>query len=203
MLPKAVKFAGESNQNQGEFKMNIRSIGLLAVCTLVLAACGSQPAANSATANSTNASSNASSKPAVDRAAAEAALKEADLAWAAAAAKRDVDATVAFMTDDGVTLSPNVPAAQGKDAIRKEWQGLLGLKDGTISWAPATVQVAESGEIGYTTGTWKLTWTDEKLGKVEDHGKYLEVWKNVDGKWKCQWDMYSSDQAAPAGRKDD
>jgi len=28
---------------------------------------------------------------------------------------------------------------------------------------------------------------------VTDHGKYLEVWKKVDGKWKCSSDAYNSD----------
>ena len=154
-----------------------------------------------AKANSVNAAAANTAKPAVDKASLETELRETDLAWSAAAGKGDVEATAAFMADDGVTMSPNVPLSKGKDAIRKEWQGLLGLKDGTISWQPTSVEVAASGEIGYTSGTWKMSWTDDKKGKLEDHGKYLEVWKKIDGKWKCTYDMYSSDQAAPAAEK--
>lgn len=168
---------------------------LLAAMCATLAACGSQPATNA-----TNTNANAA-KPAIDRTAEEKALRETDLAWSAAAGKKDVDATVGFMAEDGVTMSPNVPLSKGKDAIRKEWQGLTGLKDETISWEPTTVQVAESGELGFTTGTWKMAWTDEKGAKLEDHGKYLELWRKSGGKWLCYYDMYSSDQAAPTPAK--
>jgi ketosteroid isomerase-like protein len=174
----------------------IKKLLLLPLACLVFGACGS-PSTNSVTADS---NANAT-KPAVDRAVEEKALRETDLAWSAAAGKRDVDATIAFMADDGVTMSPNVPLSKGKEAIKKDWQGLLGLKDGTISWEPTVVQVAESGEMGFTSGTWKMSWSDDKKGKVEDHGKYLELWKKSGVKWLCYHDMYSSDQAAPAPAK--
>lgn len=179
--------------------MRILTLLVVGLC-VVMAGCSGQPAGNGAnTSTNANANSNsAAAKPAVDRAAEEKALRETDLAWAAAAGKKDVDATVAFMADDGVTMSPNAPLSKGKGAIRKEWEGLTGLKDGTISWEPTTVQVAESGEMGFTTGTWKMSWTDQKQGKLEDHGKYLELWKKSGGKWLCYYDMFSSDQAAPS-----
>lgn len=135
-------------------------------------------------------------KPAVDRAAEEASLKAAELAWSEAAGKKEIDNFLTFVTDDTIQLPPNAPAATGKDAVRKEWETLFGLKDSTVKWTPTLVQVAESGEIGYTSGTYSLTFTDPKAGKVEDKGKYLEVWKKVEGKWKCYIDMYSSDGPA-------
>jgi hypothetical protein len=51
-----------------------------------------------------------------------------------------------------------------------------------VKWEPAMVQVADSGELGYTSGTYTLSFTDPKAGKIEDKGK-----------WKCPLDMYSSD----------
>jgi ketosteroid isomerase-like protein len=170
-----------------------------ALC-IALSACSDQSSTKSNSVNS-NSNSTAASKPAVDRPAEEKALRGTDLDWSAAAGKGDVDATVAFMADDGVTMSPNTPMSKGKEAIRKEWQALLALKDETISWEPTVVQVADSGELGFTTGTWKMSWTDDKKTKLEDHGKYLELWKRSGGKWLCYYDMYSSDQAAPAQAK--
>jgi ketosteroid isomerase-like protein len=88
------------------------------------------------------------------------------------------------------------PIARGKEAVKKGWAGILGLKDVAIKSAPTSVQVAESGEIGYTGGTYTLDFTDDKGAKISDKGKYLEVWKKVDGKWKCYLDMYNSDLPA-------
>ena len=135
-------------------------------------------------------------KPAVNRAEEEKYLRETDIAWSHAAAKKDIDATASLMTDDGEQLPPNAPMAKGRDAVKKEWAGLLALKDVAIKWEPTSIQVAESGEIGYTSGTYTFDYTDPKAGKISDHGKYLEVWKKVDGKWKCYLDMYSSDLPA-------
>jgi ketosteroid isomerase-like protein len=134
-----------------------------------------------------------STKPAVNRTSEEADLKATDIAWSAAAGKKDVDAVAGFMTADGATLPPNEPIAKGMDAVKKGWAAILSLKDVQISWQPTSVQVADSGEIGYTSGTYSLSFTDPKGAKVNDTGKYLEVWKKVDGKWKCHLDMYNSD----------
>lgn len=127
----------------------------------------------------------------------EAALRATDLAWSAAAGRKDLDAIVSFMADDGETLAPNEPAAKDKAAIRKSWANLIGLPDCVVGWEPLRVQVAKSGELGYTSGTYTLSFTDPKGQKVSDRGKYLEVWKKVDGKWKCLSDAYSSDIPLP------
>jgi uncharacterized protein (TIGR02246 family) len=136
-------------------------------------------------------------KPTVNKADEEKNLRETDTAWSASAAKKDADAVAGFMTDDGSTLAPNEPAAKGREAVKKGWTGILSLKDLNIKWEPATVEVADSGEIGYTSGTWTMDWTGDKGEKMKDNGKYLEVWKKVDGKWKCYLDMYSSDNPPP------
>lgn len=129
----------------------------------------------------------------VNRGEEEAALRTLDLAWSDTANRKDLDGTVSYMADDGETLAPNEPAAKGKAAIKASWANLIGLPGLTIHWEPLRVQVAESGEIGYASGTYTLTFTDANGKTVADRGKYLEVWKKVDGKWKCLLDAYNSD----------
>jgi len=131
----------------------------------------------------------------VDRAAEEAALRALDKAWSEAANRKDLDATVAFMAEDGETLAPNEPVARTKEAIRASWNGLMQLPDAKISWQAERAQVAESGELGYTSGTYSLSFTGADGKTVTDNGKYLEVWKKVDGKWKCLSDAYNSSMA--------
>jgi ketosteroid isomerase-like protein len=132
---------------------------------------------------------------AVDRSKEEAELRAADLAWAAAAGRKDLDATVAFMAADGETLGPNEPAAKDPAAIRASWASMLG-PGSSVDWKPVRVQVAESGELGFTRGTYTLTSNDANGKPVTDRGKYIEVWKKVDGNWKCLMDMFSSDLPA-------
>ena len=67
---------------------------------------------------------------------------------------------------------------------------------GSPKWNTTIVQGAESGDVGYTSGAYTLEYTDDKGAKVNDKGKYLEVSKKVDGRWKCYLDMYNFDMAA-------
>ena len=165
---------------------------LLAVALLVWSTACDKPATKTQEVNAAP----AKDKPAVNRVVEEKSLREADIAWSETAAKKDAEAVAAFMTDDGATLPPNEPPIKGRDAVKKGWADLLSLKDLNIKWEPSLVQVAESGEIGYTSGTWTMAWTGDKGEKMSDNGKYLEVWKKVDGKWKCYLDMYNSDRSA-------
>lgn len=126
-----------------------------------------------------------------DRSKAEAELRATDTAWSAAAGRKDVDAVCGYMANGGVTLAPNMPALRTKEEIRTGWTGLLG-PGCSVAWKPVTVRVAESGELGYTTGTYTI----DMPGGVHDKGKYAEVWTKVDGEWKCVLDMFNSDLPA-------
>jgi uncharacterized protein (TIGR02246 family) len=131
------------------------------------------------------------------RAADEAAVRKADADWVKAAQTKQVDAWVAFYSDDAVVLPPNDKLATSKNAIRKAVGDLLGLPDLTITWQPAKVEVARSGDLAYLYGAYEISWTES--GKTStDRGKNLEVWKKqMDGSWKCVADTWNSD--LPAG----
>jgi uncharacterized protein (TIGR02246 family) len=129
----------------------------------------------------------------------EAAIRDADAQWSKTAATRDVDATVAFYTDNASVLPPNASAATGKEAIRDVWTSLLAPEVTSISWQPNKVEVARSGDLGYLTGTYEVTEKDQKGNPVVDKGKMVEVWKKQsDGKWKCVADIFNSDLPASA-----
>jgi len=134
------------------------------------------------------------------RAADEAALRTADIEWSKAAGAKDLDRSISYTADDTVMLTPNAPAASGKEAVRKSWSDMLALPGLVLSWQPTNVEVAKSGEIGYTQGTYEMTVNDAKGNPNTDRGKYLTIWKKqADGAWKCIVDMFNSDlPAAPA-----
>jgi len=133
-----------------------------------------------------------------NRAADAAALQALDEQWSAAAAKNDVDATVAFYADDAVLLPSNAPIAKDAKAIRETWAGLLGPNT-ALTWKVSKAEVAKSGELGYLYGAYSLTIQDPKGGTpIRDTGKTLEIWKRQpDGEWKCIVDTYNSDLPLP------
>jgi len=136
---------------------------------------------------------------AADRHAAEAELRALDEQWSATAARNDLDGTLAFYADDAVLLPPDAPIATDKKSIRESWAGLLGPST-SVSWKWTKVEVAQSGELGYIYGSYKLTiGASGGSSAVSDTGKFLEVWKmQPSGKWKCIVDTYNSDLPAPA-----
>lgn len=130
----------------------------------------------------------------------EAAIRKADADWVKAAQSKQVEAWVAFYSDDAVVLPPNEEVAASRDSIRKTVGGLLGLPGLSITWQPRKVEVARSGDLAYLNGAYELTWNDTNGKPTADHGKTLEIWKKQsDGGWKCIVDTWNSDlPAAPS-----
>lgn len=54
----------------------------------------------------------------------------------------------------------------------------------TITWEPFYIEVASSGELGYSYGNWKYVLKDTTM-----YGNYFTVWKKQgDGSWKVALD---------------
>ena len=128
------------------------------------------------------------------RAADEAAIRKLDMDWSNAAQTKQVDAWVAFYSDDATVLPPNEPMASGKEAIRKSIGDLLALPGLNLKWEPKKVEVSKSGDMAYSFGTYEMALNDPKGNPIMDRGKYVEVWKKqADGSWKCAVDTFNSD----------
>ncbi len=144
-----------------------------------------------------------------DTKAIEQALRDLDAQWSAAAAAKDLEKTISFYSEnaqDALVLPTNAPAATTKEAIRNTWKDLFASPGLAISWKTTKVEVARSGDIAYTTGTYELTVNDASSKPINDRGNYVEVWKKqTDGKWKVAVDIWNSDlppsAAAPAEKK--
>lgn len=134
-------------------------------------------------------------QPAPDtRAADQAALRDADMAWSKGAAAKQLDAMVGYYADDAALFLDNAPIATGKEAIHKVWEQMYQMPGFSIGWQASKVEVARSGDLGYTYGTYELMMNDPKGNPVTDRGKYVTVWKKqADGSWKAVADIANSD----------
>jgi uncharacterized protein (TIGR02246 family) len=162
----------------------ITHISWLVVLTLLLlsAACQTQKVAGTATAE-------------------EATLRNLDAEWSKAAGAKDIDKTVSYYSDDALVMPSNSPVLQGKAAARAMWQSMFNMPGFGGGWKATKVEVAQSGDLAYVTGTYEINETDASGKPKTDKGKYLEVWKKqADGSWKCVADMFNTDlpAAAPA-----
>ena len=99
-------------------------------------------------------------------------------------------------------MPSNSPVLQGKAAARAMWQAMFSMPGFGGGWKATKAEVARSGDVGYTTGTYEINETDASGKLKTDKGKYLAVWKKqADGSWKCVADMFNTDLPAtpPAG----
>ena len=122
------------------------------------------------------------------------ALRAADAAWLKTYEAKDLDKAVAFCDEQGSLLWPNAPRATGTSAIAKTTASAFAIPDFKLEWHPDQVEVARSGELGYTSGTYTWTFKDASGKPASDKGKYLTIWKKQqDGSWKVLLDMFNTD----------
>ena len=123
-------------------------------------------------------------------------IRDLDRDWVAKVAAKDLAGIVAFYAKDGVLMAPGGPPAEGTAAITEGWRGILGLPNGSLTFAPTKVAVAKSTDLAYETGTYSLAFDGPK-GRVEDKGKYVVVWKKEGGHWKAAADIFNTNLPPP------
>jgi ketosteroid isomerase-like protein len=90
------------------------------------------------------------------------------------------NAYLEFIDSNGVLLRPNVYPLLGADAV----DYIIAQKDEgfEMSWKAKDGVVANSGELGYTYGTYKVHLQNPDTTFT---GTYVTIWKKqTDGKWK-------------------
>lgn len=139
-------------------------------------------------------------KAPADSPASDATIHREEEIWLKAITERKLDATVSYYGDGALLLAPNAPIARTKEEIRQAWtQVFVSIPPGaTFSAETTKVEVAHSGDVGYTTGTFAIELNHTTI----DKGKFVDVWKKqTDGSWKAVVDIFNSDlPAAPTAK---
>lgn len=128
------------------------------------------------------------------------ALKDNEAQWNKDFEAKDADKLAAHYTDDATLMTPGQPASKGKDAITKAFKEMVGDPALTLKFSADRVEVAKSGDIAYTQGTYTMTATDRGTGKpMTDKGSYVTVYKKQpDGSWKAVEDAAVSEVPPPS-----
>jgi ketosteroid isomerase-like protein len=126
--------------------------------------------------------------------AAEEAIRAADQGWARVFGAKDLKASVDYCADDASFMAPNAPMAVGKQAISQSFAFFFSLPDIKLNWHPTKIEVARSGELGYSSGAYEMSFKDPAGKPGNDKGKYVTIWKKQqDGSWKVIYDIFNSD----------
>ena len=125
---------------------------------------------------------------------------QAEAAWMRAMKSNDLDAVVACYAADAVLWTSGAPEADGIEAIRAAYAGMLRentVKDVALSGGHQRL----SGNLGAGWGRYTLTLAPKAGGPdVVVHGRFTEVVEKRNGKWLYVADHASDDPPAASGQ---
>ena len=115
---------------------------------------------------------------------------EAEKAFNNMAQNEGIAAAFLYYAADSAVLMRNNKLIVGKAAIEISFGNNTGKQEGvSLTWEPDFVDVAKSGDLGYTYGKYIYTVTDSSGTMSRDTGIFHTVWKlQKNGEWKFVWD---------------
>jgi ketosteroid isomerase-like protein len=117
-------------------------------------------------------------------------IKKGTADFAAAFNAREVDRVVDFYVENSVLMPPNKPLLRGRDAL-KAYYGAEIARGGVLKMEAEEVE--GHGPLAYVSGTYAITY--ENGGR--DRGKYIRVLRLMNGNWRLEKTMWSSDLPQP------
>ena len=117
-------------------------------------------------------------------------IEQVNGGFAAAYAKGDAAAVAALYTAGAKLFPPGGPIVDGRAGIEQFWQSVMGSGIKNIELRTAEIEVF--GDTVVENGSATLC----SNGGVANRGKYLVVWKRVEGKWLLHRDCWNSNGPA-------
>lgn len=116
-------------------------------------------------------------------------VRAAEQAQLAAYRARDADAVAAGYAVDAAVIVAGQAPASGRDAIRAGVARMVA--DPAFSIALDNRRTEASGDIAFTSGTYRVTYTQPGSGQpAHEEGQYLTVFhRQADGSWKAVQDI--------------
>jgi ketosteroid isomerase-like protein len=125
--------------------------------------------------------------PSADAEAEQKALLETDQAFARASLEHGAaEAFRIYLAEDALALPAGSQPVIGRETI---YQRMSSISGSILAWEPRQAEVARSGDLGWTWGTYEVRSPGED-SRVLAYGKYVNVWrKQADGSWKVIVDI--------------
>jgi ketosteroid isomerase-like protein len=124
----------------------------------------------------------------------EKAIRDLDKAWIKAAQDKNIDKAVSYYADDASVMPPGAPIATTPQQRRAVWQSLLSDPKTTLNFGRIKLEIAKSGDLAYDLGWTEWKTTDAQGKTTTERGKYVVVWKKINGQWKVVADIVNQDK---------
>jgi uncharacterized protein (TIGR02246 family) len=119
----------------------------------------------------------------VDLAAVRKAVSEGDSKIIRAYEKGDAKILTDLFTDDATVMQPNVDPVKGHDQIYGQYARMFSLSEFS-EWRITLQDLSASGSMAFEIGKYAFIIQPKGKERVAISGKYVTVWKQVDGSWR-------------------
>ncbi len=134
--------------------------------------------------------------PNVNVKAEEDAIRKLEADWTVLNQTRNVEKIMEMYAPDAIIMAPGQIVATGLETIRKQFESMFAdtsmLWD-TFTWTSEKVGVSASGDLAYVSGPNSVK-VKTPNGIIEESDKGVDIWRKVDGKWKCVLTIWNSNK---------
>jgi len=121
-----------------------------------------------------------------------AAIEAANDVFMATFNRGDAAGLAALYTEDGQFMPPNAGFMTGREAVQGFWQAVMDM--GVKKAAIITGEVEGFGDTAIEVSRFQLFGEGEQQ---LDQGKFIVIWKKVDGQWRLHHDIFNSSNPPP------
>jgi uncharacterized protein (TIGR02246 family) len=139
-------------------------------------------------------------KQKVDLKAEEEAIRSLSMKWLELWNSHDAASMAALFVDNGVAFRKNQEPTVGITAINDLFTRDHKQNPKVVSnWITDRVEISTSGDLAIEYGSWTDTGAG-LTGTEEDHGKYVTVYRKINGTWKVSADISVSTKPEEASK---
>jgi len=105
----------------------------------------------------------------------------------------DLEGMLNYYAENPISMPSYQPMLRGLDAMREshKQQHQMGMK--VTAFELTATDVIVEGNIAIEIGTYTISMDMPEMGKMDDHGKYMNVWEKQGGDWKIRADIWNTD----------
>jgi ketosteroid isomerase-like protein len=174
------------------FMKQLLTVLVIFSITSLFIACSS----NTTKESSSDTATEKETKSSFDLSAVKKVIDSTNTVFGSMISKGDSVGLASLYTSDAKFMAEHMPTASGRAGVQSAFAGLFAAM-GTPGLTLTANEVWGTEELVTEVGSYTMT---DKTGKEIDKGKYIDLWKMEDGKWKIHRDIYNSDMPSPPSK---